>query len=392
MLALGTLAQTVTCALLYGIPFLLPYLRRTQHLSLAQAGTLAAAPALGLVASLVLWGVVADRRGERAVLSVGVALTGVVALGAALAQGLLLLSVAMVLMGAFGASPNAASGRLVMGWFPVTQRGLAMGIRQMGQPLGVATAALLLPPLAEAGGVRLALAVPGLLALVVAATVAVLVRDPETVPVPAGGHRVDRPERSPYRTPTLWRIHGASALLVIPQFATAVFASEYLVSQRGWNPTAAGRALAVVAVAGALGRLAVGRWSDLAGSRLRPMRRIALVSMLTMALLGLAAQHRSELLLPALAAASVVSVADNGLGFTATAEIAGRGWSGRALGVQNTTQNIAVFVTGPLVGALAGARGYGLAFAACAIFPLVGAVVAPVADEPGRTPAVRSGS
>jgi hypothetical protein len=30
------------------------------------------------------------------------------------------------------------------------------------------------------------------------------------------------------------------------------------------------------------------------------------------------------------------SVSDNGLGFTATAELAGRAWSGRGLGVQNT--------------------------------------------------------
>lgn len=382
MLALGTLAQTVTCALLYGIPFLLPYLRRTAHLSLAQAGTVAAAPALGLVATLVLWGVVADRRGERAVITAGVALTGVVALAAALSHGVVLLTVALAVMGACGASPNAASGRLVMGWFPVQQRGLAMGIRQMGQPLGVATAALLLPPLAEAGGIRLALGVPALLCLVVAAAVGALVRDP-----PAGsGGRAARgagrePAGSPYRTATLWRVHAASGLLVVPQFATAVFAADYLVSERGWDAGAAGRVLAVVAVAGALGRLGVGRWSDIAGSRIGPMRRIALLSAVTMLLVGFAAGLRSWLLLPALAAASIVSVADNGLGFTATAELAGRSWSGRALGVQNTSQNVAAFATGPLVGALAGARGYGIAFGTCAVLPVLAAAVAPVAGE-----------
>jgi len=153
------------------------------------------------------------------------------------------------------------------------------------------------------------------------------------------------------------------------------------VAQRHWDAAAAGRVLAAVALAGALGRLAVGRWSDLVGSRLRPMRQVALLSALTMALVAVAIENGSPLVLAALAAASIVSVTDNGLGFTATAELAGTAWSGRALGTQNTAQNVAAFLTGPLVGALAGARGYGPAFAACVALPLLGAAVVPVRAE-----------
>ena len=72
------------------------------------------------------------------------------------------------LIGAAGASVNAASGRLVMGWFGAHQRGVAMGVRQMGQPLGVAAAALVMPPLAERHGVGAALAARRLACLVVA--------------------------------------------------------------------------------------------------------------------------------------------------------------------------------------------------------------------------------
>ena len=39
--------------------------------------------------------------------------------------------------------------------------------------------------------------------------------------------------------------------------------------------------------------------------------------------------------------ASVITVSDNGLAFTAIAEIAGPFWSGRALGTQNTSQHLA---------------------------------------------------
>jgi hypothetical protein len=111
------------------------------------------------------------------------------------------------------------------------------------------------------------------------------------------------------------------------------------------------------------------------------MRQVALLSALTMALVAVAIENGSPLVLAALAAASIVSVTDNGLGFTATAELAGTAWSGRALGTQNTAQNVAAFLTGPLVGALAGARGYGPAFAACVALPLLGACVVPVRAE-----------
>jgi MFS family permease len=74
-------------------------------------------------------------------------------------------------------------------------------------------------------------------------------------------------------------------------------------------------------------------------------------------------------------------VSDNGLGFTATAELAGRAWSGRALGVQNTMQNVAGFATAPLVGALAGSFGFAWAFTAVAAFPVLGALLTPVEGE-----------
>lgn len=376
MLGLGTISQTAASTLLFGLPFLLPYLRRTEGLTLVQGGALVAAPSLGMVLTLIAWGAFADRHGERLAIAVGLGLTGLLGLASAEVSGAGARAVLLALVGAAGASVNSASGRLVMGWFGVQQRGLAMGIRQTGQPLGVAVAAVLLPPLASVGGVRLALAVPAAGCLVVTAAVAVLARDPRRGS--ATGHPT---QRSPYRTTVLWRVHLASAALVVPQFATAAFSAEFLVAERGWDATTAGQLLAVVAVGGAAGRMLSGRWSDLVGSRLAPMRIIALISCASMLLVALTQSTGASVVVLALAVASIVSVSDNGLGFTATAELAGQQWSGRALGVQNTMQNLAAFATAPLVGALAGSFGYAWAFAAVAVFPVLGAWLTPVAAE-----------
>jgi len=376
MLALGTTAQAVASSLMFGLPFLLPYLRRTEGLTLAQGGALVAAPSLGMVVTLIAWGAFADRYGERLAIALGLGLTGVLGLASAGMSSLGGRAVLFALMGAAGASVNSASGRLVMAWFGAHQRGLAMGIRQTGQPLGVALAAVMLPPLAGLGGLRLALAVPATICLLVTAAVVLLVADPPHQKI----EEHTRPG-SPYRRLILWRVHAASSLLVVPQFATLAFSAEYLVSERGWDATTAGQLLAVVAIGGAAGRMAAGRWSDIAGSRLAPMRVIALMACVSMLLVALTASAGVSLVVLALAVASIVSVSDNGLGFTATAELAGRAWSGRALGVQNTMQNAAAFATAPVVGALAGSFGFAWAFGAVAVFPVMGAWLTPVAGE-----------
>ena len=83
MLALGTTAQAVASCLVLGLPFLLPYLRRTEGLTLAQGGALVAAPSLGMVVTLIAWGAFADRYGERLAIALGLGLTGVLGLASA---------------------------------------------------------------------------------------------------------------------------------------------------------------------------------------------------------------------------------------------------------------------------------------------------------------------
>jgi len=80
--------------------------------------------------------------------------------------------------------------------------------------------------------------------------------------------------------------------------------------------------------------------------------------------------------------ASVITVSDNGLAFTAIAEIAGPFWSGRALGTQNTSQLLTAGVAPPLFGGLIGIAGYPVAFALCALFPVIAMPLVPVDADP----------
>ena len=252
--------------------------------------------------------------------------------------------------------------------------GRALGIQNTGQNLLAAATPPVIAALIAAHGLSAGLAFLGAFCLAAVLLVIVVVRDP-VHQARAGGRQAG----SPYRTPALWRLHAASALLVVPQFTVATFALVFLVTARHWPDTVAGALLALTATVGAGSRLAAGYWSDRVGSRMRPMRALALAIAAILVTLAAAAGAASPLAVPALLAASVLAVSTNGLAFTAVAEYAGPRWAGRALGIQNTGQNLMAAATPPVIAVLVAADGYPAAFAVAAVLPLAAAALVPVA-------------
>lgn len=385
MLAIAMSATLFANVFINGVAFLIPTLHTERGLNLAEAGLLSAMPSLGMVFTLIAWGYVVDRVGERFVLTVGSALTAAAAFAAAAVESIPLTGFFLLLGGMAAASSNSASGRVVVGWFPPEQRGVAMGIRQMEQPLGVGLGALVIPTLAQNHGVNVALLFPATVC-VVAAVISVLgVIDPPRPPRGDAGAQTENPYRG---SSVLVRIHAVSVLLVVPQVVVWTFTLVWLISDRGWSPASAGLLVTVAQVLGALGRVAAGRLSDRVGSRLRPIQWIAVAAAVTMGVLALTDWLDSPLSVVVVVVASVVTVTDNGLAFTAIAEIAGPFWSGRALGTQNTGQLLASAVAPPVFGGLIGVAGYAAAFAVCAVLPLLALPLVPVrADAFGDRPA-----
>ena len=369
ILVVSFLAQAASAMTAHGPAFLIPALHR-EGMSLAEAGAIAAAPTVGVMTTLILWGGFVDRHGERLGLIVGLAGTTAFAAVAALADADWLMGIALFLAGACAASCNVASGRVVVGWFPPHRRGLAMGIRQMAQPVGVGVAAITIAVVADHHGVSTALWFPAVGAALALMLVAAFVIDPARQPAPAGG------AANPYVGDRfLARIHAVSVLLVVPQFLAWTFALVWLTEHRGWDAGTAGALVAGTQVLGALGRIGVGHLSDLVGSRTRPLRWVAIAAALTMALLGLT--DRWPVAVALMVVATIVTVADNGLAFTAVAERAGAYWSGRALGIQNTAQFLTASLVPPVAGLAIAHSSYALVFGLAALFPVLAVPLVP---------------
>lgn len=364
MLAAGTAAQTSFAAVLIGLPVLAPALRDAYGLSLFQVGIVLDSVWIGPIVTLLPWGVLADRVGERLVLTAGLGCCGAALVGAAYAGSFTQLILLLALAGAAGASVNSASGRAVMQWFPASQRGLALGVRQTAIPLGGLISALSLPAL----GLRSAFLLLATLAFAGAVFGAAVIREREAAEdvLEPSGLRVT------LRDGRLWWLCGGSSLYLVAQVVVTGFVVLFLHDERGFSAGEAAGVLAVIQALATVLRIGTGRWSDVIGSRLRPLRLVGVVSSLTLAVAAAALDAPVGVLVPAFVLAGGFAMSWNGLSFTAAAELAGRGRSGAAIGMQQTSLSVAGAVVPPAFAALVAATSWRTGFALAAVFPLVG--------------------
>jgi sugar phosphate permease len=270
VLAAGTAAQTSFSAVLIGLPVLAPALRDEYGLNLVQVGLVLDGVWIGTLLTLLPWGVLADRLGERLVLAAGLGACGAALVGAGYAGGFWTLVALLGVAGAAGASVNAASGRAVMQWFPASERGFALGVRQTAIPLGGFAAAVVLPTL----GLRAAFLFLAALCVAGALFGAAAIREHEAgddVLEPRGLGVTLRDRR-------LWLLCGASSLYLVAQIAITGFVVLFLHDEHGFSPGEAAAVLAGVQVLAIGLRIGLGRWSDLLGNRLMPLRLVGLAS------------------------------------------------------------------------------------------------------------------
>lgn len=363
VLGLGIAGQAAFAAVLQGLAAIGPALRREYGLSLAEFGAVLGAVALGATLTLIPWGLLSDRLGERAAISVGLLGSGG-ALMASAAGGSPLLVAMLLAAGAFGAVANVASGRVVMGWFAFAERGMAFGLRQAAVPLGGALGALTLPVLVAATDPRAGPLALGLGCTVAAVACAGWLRDPP-------GHGDRTAGWGPLRDRRIYRLAAASGLLVVLQASVIGFTVVFLHDERGVSNVAAGGVLAAIQAIGVVLRIAAGRWSDRLGRRVVPLRRsagvIAASWVAAPALLG----APLPVLLVALLVAGSLSFAWNGLSFNAAAEFADPGRSGTAIAIQQTALFAAAAAVSPAFGWLVEATSWPIAFWTVAAGPLV---------------------
>ena len=369
MLAAGTAAQASFSAILIGVPVLAPALRERYDLSLSEVGIAFSSIWAGPILTLLPWGLLADRLGERVVLASGLAISGCLVAAAGWASSFWLLVALLALAGGMGASVNAASGRAVMQWFSAEQRGLALGLRQTAIPIGGALAALALPAVDGAGGLKASFVFLGAVCLASAAVAAVAIKE---------NVRTDDPELDAddvtwtLGDSRLWIVCTGSGLYLFTQLALTAFLVLFLHDAHGLSLGEAAACLAAVQVGAVITRVGSGWISDAIKARIRPLRWIGLASAAGALLTAVFADGPIVVLLPVVVLAGAISMAWNGLSVTAAAELAGRARSGAAIGFQQTMLAVIGLFVPAAFAYIVDVSSWQLGFALASIGPLLG--------------------
>jgi MFS family permease len=355
ILAVGIGAQAAFSAAFQGIPTVGAQLQRAYHYSDSQLGWVLAAVICGIFITDVFWGIAADRFGERRILITGLAGTTLCLCVAAAfltpAGGHsvppLTLAGVLLLAGALGGCVNGASGRAIMGWFPVSKRGFAISIRVAAVPLGGAIGAGVLPWLAGLGGFRWVFGF--LAAAALAATIAVVLWLDEP-PLARSGDSAGPVAVSPLRRWDIWRVASTAFLLDLPQFTVLTFGAVFLHDIKGIPLATIAALLVFTQVCGGISRVAGGRWTDRRGGRNRRTIVTAYSAIIAVGFLGVAAFESapSWVVAALMVVSGALAFGWHGVHYAEIASMAGAERSATALGLENTMVFGGAFVT-PLI-------------------------------------------
>lgn len=266
-LGAATLSQTGMSFVQQGIVVLGVYFATRYHLTLAQMGLVTTALSLGVMTAMVFMGATADRVGPRRLLFFGAVFMSALCSGLLVVSGFFPLLALLFFLGMGLAIAPASGTKAVFTAFADRPRGMVMGIRQTGVPLGALLAASLLPRILQQAGFSTIFAVFAVELLVVGWLFAIVMR-----PAPMRHRGMTSAPSFDWRLlGQVWRPGLVAILLVSGQYLVLGFTLSDLHRVHHVTLATAGLVLAAAQLGGGVGRVVTGVVSDRMGGRRTPV-------------------------------------------------------------------------------------------------------------------------
>lgn len=346
-LAIALLSQTGMSFVQQGLVVAATFFAVAYGLTLGQMGLITSALSLGLMCSYAVSGMLADRVGPRRLLAVGASLMAAVSLVLTVVKTYDLLLLILFLLGASLAVAPSSGTKAIFTAFADRPRGLVMGIRQTGVPLGAALSAWLLPVIVP----RI-----GLTATYVVFAVELLCTGwLFSYVMPTQPKRSTAFTRSRLAGPywrTLSRPVLVSFLMVSGQYILLTYSIIELHTVHGVSLLWSGLILAGSQLAGGASRVALGHWSDATGGK-RPAflalaALIATTSTMVIAFLPVHTPVWALFLVWACLGAGAIGW--NALALTWSGESVPANFSGFAIGINGSVVFLGSAIFAPLFG------------------------------------------
>ena len=375
-LGMTTLGQAAANILASAFGPLAPFLQADLHISRAELGLVSTAVFLTAAPSALFGGRAADRVGERRVLILSGVLGALAALLVSVSSGFWSLVVSCLGLGLGNGIQNPAGSAAVMRWFPQHQRGLAMGIRQTGVPIGGMLAAGVAPLLALYYGWRSAYLAGGILSFIGALLIVVAYFEPPRKPT--AGPVAMRSLRDLARDARLLRLALIFNCQVFVQMAATTYFVLFLHEALGASVVTAGVLFVVVNIAAMVARVGWGLVSDrrLQGKRRPVLTSIVMLTVCSTLCAAILPPHTPLWLVALLSALFGISVfAWTGILGTLVVETVGAESAGSAISLVQVLATPATLLASPLFGLLADVSGaYRASWLVLTLISLIGLI------------------
>lgn len=265
-LGLALLSQTGMSFVQQGLVILGTFFVLTYHLNLTELGLVTTALSLGVMFSMVFVGLIVDRLGPRKVLFWGAILMTGFSLLLLTVKTFSFLLIVLFLVGVTLAIVPSAGTKAVFMAFAGRPRGLVMGIRQTGVPVGAALAAWSLPLLVPHWGLHVVFGVFAIELLVTGWLFSAAMQPWNRVIAAATHVRLARHHLAPLLRPL-----SVAFLLVSGQYILLTYSITDLHQEHHVPLVVAGVVLALSQIGGGVGRIILGQMSDRLGGKHQPV-------------------------------------------------------------------------------------------------------------------------
>ncbi len=380
MLIVATIAQTTATLITYGVGVFALFWKEEYALTNTESGLLVSVVNIGPLFCMLFVGRLLDQYNEKILISISSFLLGSSLLLTNIVNGFNGLLFVLLLIGMFYSVSQPGGSKVILKWFPKENRGLAMGIRQAGIPIGGALAGVLIPFLTVQYNMTYAINSIACICIIGGVLFFVFYKEPYVQEEARKGHNkisfwmelkvvICKKE--------LYPIYITGICMISLQMVLVGHFMKFLAGEQSITSIVAGTVFSVMFFSGMIGRVALATISDVLykGNRRIPLF-IAVCASIGLMLLLVMNIHTitSGVLYSVSALLGFFSIGWFSLFIAEVAELASEESVGITVSVALTLNQIAIIVAPVLFGYIVDEKGYAYAWLCIVVLLSISAV------------------
>ncbi|MEK5482191.1 MFS transporter [Viridibacillus sp. FSL R5-0888] len=259
----ATLSQTAATFVTYGMGPIATFYQIEWNLSALQTGFIVSAVNIGPIFSMIIFGYWMDKKGEKQIIGWGSILLGLSALTLIFVNNYIILLLLLLLVGIWYGSAQTGGSTAIVKWFPDKHRGLALGIRQTGIPIGGALASVLLTYTYYHYELSAVHIVQGIIAIAGGLLFLVAYHEPkENIATASKSVSFKEKMNAIKNNKALYPIYIVGIVMMSLQMIIIAHFMSYLHIEGDYSLTQAGEYLSLILIGGMVGRVAIAWVSD----------------------------------------------------------------------------------------------------------------------------------